>query len=288
MIDHIKKWLPLHKLLAAYCLFTILLSLIPKVELINAWVFYIPKFIVILIAFTWPIWVKSLPVKGLNFMNVILGIGFLGFFYNETGQLNQLFFQPIDPFLANLEEHVFGLQPSLWFSKRFPGLVITELMNLGYLSYYFIVLGFVFTALFQKPKDFDYLLFLISQSFIIYYLIFIIIPSWGPQFYFTAPVNQAPEGIFFQKIIAFIQHQGEAATGAMPSSHVGMTLIVAILAYRNFKNLFWWILPFALLLICSTVYIKAHYLIDAIAGLITAPIILPLSQKVWKILNKLT
>lgn len=288
MIGHIKNWLPLHRLLVVYSLFTIFLSLSPNVALVNGWAFYIPKLIVVSVVLSWPYWVKQLPLNGLHYLNAILGVGFLGFFYNETGQLNQLFFQPIDPYLANLEEQLFGLQPSLWFSSQYGGLGMVELMNMGYLSYYFIIIGFVFITMYRKPEQYDHFLFLICLSFIVYYVIFIFIPSWGPQFYFPAPANQAPEGIFFQKIMVFIQHTGEAATGAMPSSHVGITLIVAILAYRNFKSFFWWMLPFALLLFCSTVYIKAHYLIDVIAGIISAPIILFLSQKVWNILDKPT
>lgn len=286
MISQIKKWIPLHKLLAAYCLFTIFLSFSPRIMLLNEWVFYIPKLIILSTIFSWFFLTKHLSLKGLRYLNAILGIGFLGFFYNETGQLNHLFFRPIDPFLISLEEWLFGLQPSIWLSSKYTGLIITELMNMGYLSYYFILIGFVLTSLYRKPDQFDYLLFILSHSFIVYYLIFIFIPSWGPQFYFTSPDNQAPNGIFFQKIIAFIQMNGEATTGAIPSSHVGITIIVLLLAYRNFRNFFWGILPFALILICSTVYIKAHYFVDVIAGIISAPPILFLSQKTWKLLNK--
>lgn len=286
MVITAKRWLPLHIVLTSYCLLAILLSLSPSVKLVSGWAFYLPKLVILTTVAWWPWWKKQLPTKGLHFLNAILGVGFLGFFYNETGMLNHLLFLPIDPYLVNIESWLFGMQPSLLFSAKFHNVWIAELMNLGYLSYYFIIVGFVLMALYRKPEQFDRLLFLISQSFIIYYLIFILIPSWGPQFYFSAPANQANEGIFFQKIIAFIQHHGETATGAMPSSHVGITFMIALLSFRHFRRYFWFILPFALLLFCSTVYIKAHYLIDVIAGFISAPLILLLSQKIWNTLSK--
>ncbi len=285
MVFTVKRWLPLHIVLVAYCLFTILLSLSPSVKLVSSWAFYLPKLVILAAVVCWPWCVKLIPEKGLHFINAILGVGFLGFFYNETGMLNHLLFQPIDPYLVIIEEWIFGMQPSVLFSAKFPGVWITELMNLGYLSYYLIIVGFVLMALYQKPQQFHRLLFLISQSFIIYYLIFILIPSWGPQFYFSAPSNQASQGVFFQKIVAFIQQQGETATGAIPSSHVGITFMIVMLSYRHFRRYFWCILPFALLLFCSTVYIKAHYLIDVIAGFISAPLILLFSQKIWNTLN---
>lgn len=285
-INRLKNWLPLHKLLVAYCLFTIFLSFLPGIEILNIWAFYVPKLIIIAIVLCWQNFSKYFSLKGLQYINAVLGIGFLAFFYNETGQLNNLFFNPLDPLLARTEEWIFGFQPSILFSIKFSSIVITELMNLGYLSYYFIIIGFALMTLYRMPQKFDQYLFIISCSFIVYYTLFIIIPSWGPQFYFSAPANQAPEGVFFQKIIALIQHEGEAKTGAIPSSHVGITLIISILSYRHFKFFFWCILPFVVLLVCSTVYIKAHYVIDIIAGFITAPMILYLSQKCWNALNK--
>lgn len=43
-----------------------------------------------------------------------------------------------------------------------------------------------------------------------------------------------------------------------------------IMAWRGSRRLFACLMPFYVLLCCATVYIQAHYLIDAIAGFITA------------------
>jgi membrane-associated phospholipid phosphatase len=63
---------------------------------------------------------------------------------------------------------------------------------------------------------------------------------------------------------------GERPTAAFPSSHVGMSTILMILAFRANKYLFACLIPFYLLLCGATVYIQAHYLIDSIAGFISA------------------
>ena len=49
---------------------------------------------------------------------------------------------------------------------------------------------------------------------------------------------------------------------------VAVTMIL-VWKTRN-RWLFWCLMPFFILLCCATVYIKAHYLVDSIAGLITA------------------
>jgi membrane-associated phospholipid phosphatase len=284
MTYHFTRWLPLHKILVLYCLLTVVISLLPGID-VNPFTFYIPKLIIFIVVLSWPVLRKHLSDTGLNYINAFLGGGFLAFFYNETAQLNQVSFDPVDPLLIDLEHSIFGIQPSLSFSASLPDLWMVELMNLGYLSYYFIIISFLIILIHRLPGEFNRMIFIVSQSFIIYYLIFIFIPSWGPQFWFEPPHNQIPQGVFFQKIMAFIQHTGEAPTGAIPSSHVGITVIICILAYRKLGTFLKIIAPFVTLLILSTVYIKAHYLLDVIAGLVSAPVILFIAEAVWNKLN---
>ncbi|GHV43982.1 hypothetical protein FACS1894180_4630 [Bacteroidia bacterium] len=97
-------------------------------------------------------------------------------------------------------------------------------------------------------------------------------PVEGPQFYFTD--NQIPEGYFFYKLLSVIQFYGEERTGAFPSSHVGMTLIMLMIFFRYRRSFFYALLPVCIVLVLSTVYVKAHYVIDVVGGVISAPIIL--------------
>lgn len=276
---------PLHLVLAIYSLLTAFIPVIFHINLANPLAFYGIRILILFVIGIWPLIKPQLSKLLIQFFDLLLGTAFLGFFYNETGQLNALAGSPIDPFLIDAEQFLFRSQPSVIFSQVMPGLFTTELMYLGYLSFYFIVFGFLLYLFIKKSVQFDRLLFLIVQSFLIFYLIFIIVPSWGPQFYFFSPINQAPEGVFFQKIVSFIQITGESKTGAFPSSHVGMTFIVLLLSFRHVKVYGWIILPFAVLLFCSTVYIKAHYLVDVVGGFMIAPILLIVSEKLWNLLK---
>lgn len=75
---------------------------------------------------------------------------------------------------------------------------------------------------------------------------------------------------FFFNLVEASQEVGERPTAAFPSSHVGISTIVMIMAYRVNKKLCYFLAPFYVLLCCATVYIQAHYLIDVIAGWISA------------------
>jgi membrane-associated phospholipid phosphatase len=86
----------------------------------------------------------------------------------------------------------------------------------------------------------------------------------------------------------WIQDSGEKPTGAFPSSHVGLTIITMSILFKNTKKLFFIVLPVAIILVTSTVYIKAHYLIDVIAAFIVAPLIFVASRQIFKLFKRIS
>ena len=56
-----------------------------------------------------------------------------------------------------------------------------------------------------------------------------------------------------------------------PSLHVGISFVVWLYAFRNSRKLFWILSPLVLSLFVSTIYLRYHYLIDVVAGLVLAP-----------------
>ena len=75
---------------------------------------------------------------------------------------------------------------------------------------------------------------------------------------------------FFYSLVEGSQQVGERPTAAFPSSHVGISTILMIMAWRGSKKLFACLIPFYMLLCGATVYIQAHYVIDAIVGFFSA------------------
>ena len=61
----------------------------------------------------------------------------------------------------------------------------------------------------------------------------------------------------FSRLVLQAQEAGEHPTAAFPSSHVGMAVVTMLLAWRTGSRKFFWI----------TVYLKAHYAVDSVAGL---------------------
>ena len=153
---------------------------------------------------------------------------------------------------------------------------------------------------------FEKVSFVMVTSFFIYYLIYIFVPVAGPQFYFPAigmdnvwaenflsigdyfnhndvllPGPGFEKGLFYQLVEAS-QEVGERPTAAFPSSHVGISTICMIMAWRVNRKLCYGLAPFYVLLCCATVYIQAHYLIDVFAGWVSAVGIYMLSTWMYK------
>ncbi len=207
---------------------------------------------------------------------------FAGYFYTETVYYNKLFFENLDPIFINFDQWLFGFQPSLEFSKTFSNPWLAELMYFGYFSFYFIIIGFIVAMCFKCKALFLENIFKLTFSLLFFYLIFTIFPAAGPQFYFDEFERAVPtNGYWFQDIMHAIQAGAEQPTGAFPSSHVGVTVVVLLLAKKSLPIFYKVCLPLALILILSTVYIKAHYAVDAIFGILIAPIIVYLATVMY-------
>lgn len=249
------------------------------------------------------VWIyRQYACKLTAFLRTAYQMALLAYWYPDTYEFNRLF-PNLDHLFASCEQTLFHCQPAILFPQYCSSAWFCEAFNLGYFSYYPMIFGIALFCFFRRYSEFDKVAFILVTSFFVYYLIYLFLPVAGPQYYFPAigleQVSQAnfptvgdyfnyhaellpakePEWGVFYKLVEMSQQAGERPTAAFPSSHVGMSTIILLLAYRVKKPLFWCLMPFYLLLCCATVYIQAHYLIDAIAGFFSAFLIYAFS--VW-------
>lgn len=213
-----------------------------------------------------------------NIYPIIIG----GYFYSETVFYNKFIWDNLDQKLIDIDQFIFGFQPSLVFSETFSSKWFSELMYFGYFSFYLLITAFVIIAYYKLKKESIELIFKFSAAMLLFYLFFGIFPAAGPQFYLSSPEKDLPVAFVFDKIMHFIQANAEQPTAAFPSSHVGISIIILLLLRKRVPLFFKISIPFVIILILSTVYIKAHYAIDVIGGIIIAPIVLYLASVLYK------
>jgi len=86
-----------------------------------------------------------------------------------------------------------------------------------------------------------------------------------------------PSGPFFQ-IVRFVYRTFEAGSAAFPSSHVAVALTTLWFSWRYLRPIRWLHTLVAFLLCVSTVYGRYHYVIDVVAGILTAAILVPVGN----------
>ena len=248
---------------------------------------------------------QKYPCRLSAFVRMVVQMSFLAYWYPDTFEFNRLF-PNLDCFFASAEQWLFNCQPSVEFSKLCPDIWFSDPFNMGYFAYYPLIAIVAIYYFVFKFEWFEKASFVIVTSFFLYYLIYIFVPVAGPQFYFPAigmdnveacnflsigdyfnhnaillPGPNFEQGLFFDLVEAS-QEVGERPTAAFPSSHVGISTILMIMAWRVNKKLCYGLTPFYVLLCCATVYIQAHYLIDVFAGWMSAVAIYILSTWMYK------
>lgn len=246
---------------------------------------------------------KRRPCRLTLFFRSVYPLALLGYWYPDTYHFSSLF-PNIDHLFAQMDQLIFGSQPSLTLPGILDGKFWCELFNMGYYSYYFMIAIVPVYTFFYRYRRFEKTAFIIVCSFFLFYLVYLFVPVTGPQYYFQAIGLQMAEsghfpaigdwfryhtellpktqhGGIFQSLVEAAQSSGERPTAAFPSSHVGMSTILIILAYKCKHALFYLFLPFYVLLCIATVYIQAHYAVDVLGGWIAAFLFYKLSHYLY-------
>jgi len=227
---------------------------------------------------------KNYPGKVISFVRHLYPLVFLSFFYSETCFMKNIIIEhDLDVYFSGADQYIWGFQPSLEFCKAMPHGWFNEIMNISYISYYFITAVVCITIYINETAISYKPIFIVCFSFYLYYIIFDVLPVVGPQFYFNTlghePVPPYPVGKFMQYLLL----NYEEPTGAFPSSHVGLGLILSYVSikYQKKLTLFFVGLPFVLGICFATVYLKAHYAIDVLGALVTVPVFIFISSYVY-------
>jgi membrane-associated phospholipid phosphatase len=211
--------------------------------------------------------------KVVHFFRLFYVQGLYMLYFSQSIRLSQLLFdgRSLDPQFAWLEQALFRSQPALVVSKRLGGIpLLNELIFFSYFSFYaMIALGPWVLYVRRRYEAALHMLFVITLSFFMLYAWFAFFPVKGPKYFFPelrALWYKNFQGFFFTHLMKFFFANMNLAGAAVPSSHVAMALVAILLNWRDNRILFWIFLPLTALLLFSTVYLYAHYVVDSILG----------------------
>ncbi len=300
-----RTFLAVEKLNLLYNLLTTLLVIIFFNRLDNPQAMLMGRFLVAFGTFAIIYIYSKFPSRATRLLRLVGQMALLSYWYPDTFEFNRIF-PNLDHLFATAEYGLFACQPSLLFEQVCSHTLWREAFNMGYWAYYPMIVTITLWYFFKRPQEIERCTFIVMCSFFLYYFIYIFLPVAGPQFYFPVigeesaaaglypeigdwfnhhpeiAIPQEGKGGFFTGLVNAAQASGERPTAAFPSSHIGISTIIMLLAARAKRGLALTLLPFYILLCCATVYIKAHYLIDGIAGIASGVTFYLLTTYIYK------
>lgn len=187
-----------------------------------------------------------------------------------------------DDVLIQIDRWMFGFDPTVALhSISSPAL--TELLQIVYATFYFLPILLVVGFLMQKKYLFaEYAAFSVIFGFFLSYIGYFLVPAIGPRFTlhdFFATNDELP-GLFLTNFLREVVNAGESIPSGtlnpaevvqrdvFPSGHTMMTAITMYLSVKM-KSRYRLLINIAgSLLIFSTVYLRYHYVIDIVGGLL--------------------
>jgi membrane-associated phospholipid phosphatase len=187
-----------------------------------------------------------------------------------------------DQLLLRLDYLVFGFHPTVEL-ERITTPLITEIMQFAYVSYYFLPLILGITLKMEgRDSEFDLSLFLIILCFFLSYIGYILVPAIGPRYTIQHLQSIELKGVFLRERIDSLLNAMEGVKyDAFPSGHSGIALLSLYLSYRFKRNLFYVMLPVVIALLFSTVYLRYHYVVDVIGGVLLFLITVFMGERIY-------
>lgn len=200
--------------------------------------------------------------------------------YMQLGPYTQLFHHGVrDAELQSADVRLFGGAPSELLA-RLHNPWLTEIFALAYASYLILPLAaaapvYIPTRDRRMHHRQSFRAVITAHVLVlgVGYVGYILVPARGPRFFLpdAAPLYGAL-GYYEFALRNWTRIQA-VVHDAFPSLHTAAAVLAIAHAFRHrrlFRPLPWLIVPPSVLLICSTLYLRMHYAVDVLAGLLLA------------------
>ncbi|MBF0502463.1 MAG: phosphatase PAP2 family protein [Candidatus Riflebacteria bacterium] len=179
-----------------------------------------------------------------------------------------------DQWLIKADRFIFGTDPGLllesWITPN-----VTKGMVFAYLALFFY-LPLVFFTLLARERQKDLRIFVarLSLSLFLGYLGYFLVPAVGPMYsipqVFTKSLWSNDQTVASRQVLEILVDLNRLPRDCFPSMHACLAVIPLLTAFTTMPLLFLFLLPGVILLLISTVYLRYHYAVDTMAGVLLA------------------
>lgn len=195
----------------------------------------------------------------------------------------------INPHLYDLtliewDKLIFSVNPTEWI-YRISNPVFTEYFQFSYMLYFVMpIVHGIELHVSKKHEELGSFTRNILFAFYLSYLLYFIMPAIGPRFFIHdfATLSAELPGLWLTEFFRGIVNNGGGIPigvsnpadfvnrDCMPSGHTMITLVNVYLVFKHKSRFRIPIFIFAMSLIFATIYLRYHYVVDVIAGVIFA------------------
>jgi membrane-associated phospholipid phosphatase len=176
-----------------------------------------------------------------------------------------------DIYLSKIDAVMLGNQASFllepWINPW-----ATDFFNLIYFSYIFSLPA---VALYLYLKKSEGMFRRVMMGYLTLMLLgitsYLLVPAIGPGSFFADRYHHDLQGHVISRGVNYIIWAGRVGYDCFPSLHVGIPVLLSLYLRNYCRWLFIPALGYVALMVCATVYLRYHYLIDVIAAFAFAP-----------------
>ncbi len=192
-----------------------------------------------------------------------------------------------DLWLASLDYRIWRTNPTVWI-ERFHTPALTELLQVVYAL--FIPAALLVAILLWRQRryaDFQYYGFLIAFGFLVSYLGYLMVPARGPRFLLKSAQHFPLSGLWlFEHLQNTLDRLESDHFDCFPSGHTELAILAWWSSRMLSKSLFLFYFAYTLLLIFATVYLRYHYSVDVLAGMLVALLLIVSTPVLYTKLSK--
>lgn len=180
----------------------------------------------------------------------------------------------LDRELYHLDLQLFGLEPAV-LMERWATPVTTDWFSFFYLGYFGIIAFFLMPLVFttKSAKLGAELAFTVLFVYGVGQTLYVFVPGYGPLRALTEAFHhELPGGPIFNGMHAFVSDAG-AKKDIFPSLHTGIPVALTLIGFRHRHEIGHAWIPVAFVTVntvIATMFLRWHYLIDVVAGLLLA------------------
>ncbi len=204
-----------------------------------------------------------------------------------------------DDILIRWDQAIFGCNPTeVTHTFSFP--LLTEILQICYMLYFVMpLLVGIDMHLQGKKSGFDEFASMLLFAFYLSYLMYFFMPALGPRFtlHDFANLNFEIPGIFLTDHLREIVNNGGGIPighldpasvvnrDCMPSGHTWITVTNIYLSFKHKSRFRWFVLIAGSGLVFATIYLRYHYVVDVLAGMLFAGLTIWIEPKIRLLLK---